>query len=111
MKQLTKYVYEVAPREGVTLIFTANGVDENCVAVSVDEESLVPNPPSPPTFKFTATKSKGQTHFGKIECSFPGDTPQTASFTSRVKGSVGGDFEGPSFTREEAESDIEFRVV
>lgn len=113
MKQITKYTYEVAPTEEVTLIFTAIQVGETYVDVSIDGKTLSPNPASPPTFKFPVTKPKEETHFGKIECTFLPDTPDTARFESRVKGSFGGDFEGPTVKKTDAVHDpnIAFDVV
>lgn len=113
MKQITKYTYEVEPDEDVILIFTAIQVGETYVAVSLDGKTLKPNPASPPTFKFPVLKPKGETHFGKIECTFLGDTPDTAQFDSRVQGSFGGDFEGPTVKKTDAVHDpnINFDVV
>ena len=112
MNKISKGVYQVAPGEQVTLECTPVEVGEAFVAAAVDGDVLV-SPPGPiPTFKFTASTIVGTKHIVKIECSFPGDTPATARFDIKLKGSNGGEF-----SRSVANSDpihdpeIEFGVV
>lgn len=113
MNKITDYIYQVAQNETVTIVFTPVQVGESFVAVALDGQTLN-SPPGPnPTYTFEATKPPGKVHFGKIECSFPDGTPDTARFESRVKGSLGGDFSGPTVNKTDAvhDPDVEFRVV
>ena len=113
MNKISDYRYEVERNEEVTLIFTPIEVGEQYIVMALDGRTLDPLPGPYPTFTFSVTKSPGKTHFGKIECSFPGDTPDTAKFESRVKGSGGDDFPGPTIKKIDAFHDpnIEFQVI
>lgn len=113
MKKIDDYFYEVAQNEEVTLEFTPVQVGENYIAVSMDGETLEAQPGPTPTYMFTASKPSGDSHFGMIECSFPGETPDTARFESQVKGSEGGSFSGPTIKKTDSVHDpnIEFQVV
>lgn len=99
MKRISKFAYEVAPDEVVTMTFTPIGVGEKFIAAARDGEEMVADPPSPPTFKFRVRKSKGNTHFCKVECTFLEDTPANARFESTIRGSFGGDFTGPTIMK------------
>lgn len=113
MKKLTDYSYEVVQNEEVTIEFTPIQVGEHYIAASMDGQTLESQPGPTPTYTFTARKSPGKTHFCKIGCSFPGDTPDTARFESKVMGSEGGNFSGPTIKKTDPFHDpnIEFWVV
>lgn len=113
MERITDYVYKVEQGEEVTLIFTPVQVGSEYIAMALDGQPLQFQSDLSPTCSFTSTKPSGQTHFGIIECSFPGDTPDSAKFEIQVRGSKGGNFSGPTVNKTDAVHDpnIEFRVV
>jgi hypothetical protein len=112
MKKVSRGVYEVSPGEQIRMEFTPVEVGEEFVAVAVDGNVLRSSPGPTPTYQFTASMTVGDRHFAKIECSFPGDTPDTARFEMGLSGSGGG-----NFPRTIAKADpihdpeFEFRVV
>ena len=96
MNQIDEATYEVVKGETVTIVWTATGVSDTMIAMSVDNRELDPDPESPPTFQFTVTKRAGFEHFAGAEGSFPTGTASTAKFESMIEGSAGGVFKGPT---------------
>ncbi len=91
--------FEVNGGEVITIVFTPIGVGP-FVDIAVDGESLPNTGGATPTFMFSVTKSVGQTHFGHIRCDFPTGTGNDAKYKSKISGSLGGSFDGPTVLKD-----------
>ena len=111
MKELEPNIYAVRLKESITIEFDPqNGAGESGTAVTVDDQKLPSDGGTKPTYVFKGA-SKSGTHFGKVECSFPGNPPNTARFVVTLTGSVDGEAQ---FIVKKTDSvkdpNIEFRV-
>jgi hypothetical protein len=114
MNRINRYLYEVVTGEAVTIVFTpVDGVNPVMVAVSVDDQVLTANPPSPnPTYQFPVTKSAPLTHFCEVQCDFLGASA-TSRFDVKLKGDQGPNAFGFSINQSDFMHDpsIRFKVV
>ena len=114
MNRINRYLYEVVTGETVTMVFTpVDGVNPVMVAVSMDNQGLPANPPSPnPTYQFRVTKSAPLTHFCEVQCDFVG-APATSRFDVRLKGDQGPNEFGFSIKQSDFMHDpsIRFKVL
>ena len=92
--------FDVSAGEIVTVIFTPIAVGP-FVDLAVDGESLPNTGGETPTFSFLVTKQAGLTHFGHGRCDFPAGTGSNAKYTSKVSGSLGGSFSGPTIFKDD----------
>ncbi|MCA1817089.1 MAG: hypothetical protein LC746_11900 [Acidobacteria bacterium] len=106
----------MASGEEITLTFDPFGLPPEAITAALDGEAINPDPPDPqPTYNFTATVPKGQTHFFKVECDFVGDDDD-AEVDVTVEGKIG-DAPSGQFSFAIAKDDsihdptIRFRVV
>lgn len=106
-EQQDEFTYRIKKGEEVTIVFTPVGVGP-FVEVAVDGTALQKTGADTPTFSFKATKEPGKSHFGHGRCDFPG-APASAKYTSRLRGSLGGDFAGPTIRA--SDPDGEFDLV
>lgn len=97
MKRITKYRYQVYPEEEVTIICTPISAPDSTIAIAVDDRPLMETAGSPPTYQFIVTKQPQTLHIGHVLCRFRGSgMPGTARFELSLRGSLGGDFCGPT---------------
>ncbi len=106
------FKFEVNTGEVVTMVFTPIGVGP-FVDIAVDGESLPNTGGATPTFMFSVTKSVGQTHFGHARCDFPAGTGSDAKYKSKISGSLGGSFDGPTIFKDDpsGEFDLQWKVT
>ena len=95
MKQKDEFNYTVENDEVVTVVFTPISVGP-FAELAVDGTSLEKKGGDTPTFEFTVTKPAGKSHSGSGRCDFPSGTPAMAKYTTKLSGSFGGDFAGPT---------------
>ena len=110
MEQQDKFNYTVKKGEVVTVVFTPIKVGP-FAALAVDGTALPNTGGNTPTFRFTVTKDPGQSHFGAGRGDFPNGTPPDAKYTTRLSGSLGGDFAGPTVFPTSNEFDLVWNVV
>lgn len=113
MKQLfhSETAYEVAQGEVVTLVFTPVGIAPDFIAVASDDlEGPDPGNPNFPTYNITVNEGPGLDHPCEIECSFPGPGDNRQA-TVKISGSLGGEFDGPTFTPDFPARGLDIRVA
>lgn len=111
MEKVDSGLYRVEVGEEVTLQVTGHGVINSAAVFEVDSEESSADPENG-TYVFTVTKKAKSSHFGELMCAFP-DADEDAKFTTRLSGSNGGSFPGPTvrITTKAPSRDLEFEVV
>ena len=79
--------YEVALHETITITVTPIEVGPLVVAALDGSMLDATAPDTTPTFRFTANKLPGRTHFVMLDFSFPG-APASANYRVRLEGSL-----------------------
>lgn len=111
MKRLTRFRYEVANGETVTLRVTPVGVGAR-VSVSDNGDTVADSGPDGlPTFVITIDQVPGNSHFVIVECDFLDSDPATAHFDLELRGSKGGVFKDISIRKTNQVWDPEFRFT
>ena len=95
MEQVNANRYRVQPGEEVTFQVTGTGVINSAAVFGVDTQLTFIDAVAG-LYRFKVTKLAGKRHFGTLGCTFPPGTADNARFDTRLGGSNGGSFTGPS---------------
>jgi hypothetical protein len=111
MEKVDSGLYRVESGEEITVQVTGHGVINSAAVFCVDSENMSEDKDHG-TYVFTVTKVAKGSHFGELRCRFPG-AGEDAKFTTRLSGSKGGSFPGPTVrvTTHVPVRDFEFAVV
>lgn len=111
MKRLTRFRYEVARGETVTIRVTPVEVGPRVTAT--DNGATLANTAAPdqPTFEVAIDQVPGNSHFVIVECDFLAADPDTAHFDFELRGSRGGVFKDVTVRKTNQIWDPEFRFT
>ena len=92
MKRITRFRYQVARAETVTIRVTPVGTGARVTASDNGESLENTGPDGEPTFMVEIDQVEGNSHFVLVECSFLDSDPASAEFDFEIRGSKGGVF-------------------
>lgn len=113
MDKVETYLYKVAPGETVTFRITPVGTGGMVTAAQNGQPVPDTGTAGEPKFEFTVTEAPGNSHFAKLEFSFPAAGDANARYDITIGGSQGGDFNVTPVRKSSANKDptFEFQVV
>lgn len=111
MNRLTRFRYEVANGEKVTIRVTPVEVGPRVTASNNGETVKNSNGADTPTFVIEIEQVPGNSHFVIVEGSFLKSDPSTARFDLELRGSRGGVFKDVSIRKTNEIWDPEFRFT
>ena len=100
MDQVDATTYKVKLGEKVTVQITGHGVPNEDGTFA----TMPPGTSNPVTgiYEFVVTRPAGKDHLGRMSGLFRPASPVDARFTSRISGSQGGAFDGPTIKKSHA---------
>lgn len=97
MDQINLNRYRVKPGEKVTFDIQGRSVINSAAVFTVD--APMTTDPQAGTYLFTVILPSAEEHQGRVMCNFPQGSPDDAMFTTRLRGSLGGSFPGPTIRK------------
>ncbi len=111
MKRLTRFRYEVADGETVTIRVTPVQVGPRVSATNNGETLKNTDGPDQPTFEVEIDQVPGNSHFVIVECDFLDSDPNSAHFDLELRGSRGGVFKDIAIRKSNQIWDPQFRFT